>query len=280
MRRSSSLATRLAAVLVVMLLASACIDLGPVAIDEVPAPDGPGSDDAPKTPALPAPPKAGTAVSDVAAPKAYGFSCSDSKSEVAASGAPSVSAGDATIFIGMQQVSSNNQDPRVVRFDGAKQTWCRDDIETGDDDGRGYGLLWSGDTLYGVFSATGTQGAASGDYRRYTTKGWLKTYSDASPRGGGGPKASVILRFDPADGTADAGSFLTALTSEGKTNSLAVTSLALDGDQLTVGANSYFRPRRADRSAMDCTGDSPFAATYDFDAALTTVTRATAVGCS
>jgi hypothetical protein len=47
------------------------------------------------------------------------------------------------------------------------------------------------DALYGVFTATGTQGTSSTDYRRFTTTGWLTSYG-----AGGGPKVSVILKIN------------------------------------------------------------------------------------
>lgn len=221
-----------------------------------------------------------SAAADVRKADKFSFSCGDGESEVAASGAARVSSGDATIYVGTQQVSANNQDPRVVRFDSGRQTWCRDDLETTGDDHRGYGLLWSGDALYAVFSVTGTQGSPSEDFRRFATEGWLTSFSDASPRGGGGPKAAVIARLDPATGDGLTASYLTALTSKGKTNSLAVTSLDLDRDTLVVGANSWWRPRRADRTAMECTGDSPFPTTYHFTADLSDVTSVESDRCS
>lgn len=61
-------------------------------------------------------------------------------------------------------------------------------------------MLWSGDLLYVVFTATGAQGDASGDLRRFTQQGWLTSYSDASPGGGGGAKVSAIVQLDPATG--------------------------------------------------------------------------------
>jgi hypothetical protein len=204
----------------------------------------------------------------------YAIGCGQDEATVAASGAPRVTRGEATIYIGTAQVSGANQDPRVVRFDGGRQTWCRDDLERGNDDGRGYGLLWSGDLLLAVVSATGTQGDPSGDLRRFTGSGWLRHYSDASPGGGGGPKVAAVVALDPATGAGvpGVGTWLTALTGAGKVNSLLVTSLERAGDGVRVGVASWYSPRRADRTAMTCEGSSPFTVTYTFDASLRSVT--------
>jgi hypothetical protein len=217
--------------------------------------------------------------SDVRAADLYAFSCTDDEEAVAASGAARVGAGGDTIYAGAQQVSGDNQDPRVVRFDGGRQSWCRDDLERSGDDGRAYGLLWSGDALYVAVSANGTQGAASGDLRRYTTGGWLTSYSDASPSGGGGAKASALVRIDPATGEPSAGTWITSVTSAGKTNSLVITSLAFSHGVIVVGVDSWFSPRRPDRSPLQCTGDSPFQVVYRFTPDLTSVLDVSADRC-
>lgn len=216
---------------------------------------------------------AGAAVSDVGEAALHAITCEQTEAQVAASSAPRVTQGDATVYIGAQQVSGDNQDPRVVRFDGGRQTWCRDDLERSGDDGRGYGLLWSGDTLLGVFSATGNQGDASGDLRRFTGSGWLKSYADASPLGGGGPKVAVVVGLDPDTGAgiAGLGTWITALNF-GKVNSATVTGLDLVDGGIEVEVNSAFASRRPDRSAADCDDTSPFPTTYTFNRSLTEVT--------
>jgi hypothetical protein len=297
MRPHMKTTARLAAIAALALAVTACADLAPEPLDTPPAPadpppvvtvnepaagnDGersekpqPRADGGTDAPAGPASVAVGEATR-------YAFSCSGDEAAVAASGAPHVTQGDSTIYIGTQQVSANNQDPRIVRFDDGQQAWCRSDLERNGDDGRGYGLLWAGDTLYGVFSATGTQGEPSGDLRRFTGDGWLTSYSDASPRGGGGPKASAIIQLDPAtgDGMPGRGTYLTAEAKQ-KTNSLVVTDLALTGDTLTVSADSWYSPRGSDRRPLDCSGSSPFATTFTFSADLTTVTDVQVQGCS
>jgi hypothetical protein len=213
---------------------------------------------------------------DVGEPVLHAITCDQTEAQVAASGAPRVTRGDATVYIGAQQVGGDDQAPRVVRFDGGARTWCRNDLERSGDDGRGYGLLWSGEVLLGVFSAVGNQGDPAGDLRRFTESGWLRSYADASPRGGGGAKVAVLVALDAGTGTGipGRGTWITA-DNGGKVNSATVTGLALDGDGVRVSVTSAFAPRRADRSAADCSGSSPFTADYVFDASLGSVAAVT-----
>lgn len=208
------------------------------------------------------------------------FSCTDSEAVVADKGGPRVTNGDSTIYIGYRQLG-NNKDPVAARFTESVQDWCHDDYETTGDDNTGYGLFWDGSAggLYGVFSATGTQGDPSQDFRRFATAGWLKSYSDASS-GGGGPKVAILARMDPATGAVLAASFVTARKpSDGKVNSLVVKDLELANGQLVVRADSWYSPRNPDRSVIDCDGDSPFDYTIRFTTDLSTVNYAAAPGC-
>jgi hypothetical protein len=251
----------------------------PSAAASAPAPPAPAATAAP-TPPPSAPPAPVAAGSDVGPPDLYPFSCDDSEAAVAASGAPHVAAGSGAVYVGAEQVAGDNQDPRVVRFDGGRQVWCRDDLETSGDDGRAYGLLWSGDALYVAVSAVGTQGDPDGDLRRYTGSGWLTSYSDASPGGGGGAKASVVVRLDPATGAGVTGTWLTAVTADGRTNSLIVTSLVTEGGAVVVGTDAWYSPRGADRRPLSCTGGSPFPTTYTFTPDLDAVLDVRSRGCT
>lgn len=208
------------------------------------------------------------------------FSCSDGEATVAAKGGASVSSGGQTIYIGYRQLG-NNKDPIAASFTGGLQDWCHTDYESTPDDNEGYGLFWDGTAsgLYGVFSATGTQGSSSEDFRRFATNGWLSSYTDGSPGGGGGPKAAIVARLDPATGLAQEATFITAVLSSGKTNSMQVTDLALENGLLHVQANSWYSPRNLDKSGMSCSGSSPFAYTLYLTADLTTAVSAAADNC-
>jgi hypothetical protein len=207
--------------------------------------------------------------------KGVTFTCNDSEATIKAKNGPKVTFGTTTIYIGYQQVSSVNKDPRIVRFDNGVRKWCRTDYETTGDDGTGYGLLWDGSgVLYGVFTSTGSQ--TGNDFRRFATGRWLSSYGS-----GGGPKVAVIARINPTDGTVNYATFVSARKlSDGKTNSLTVTGLSWNGTNLTVQANSWSNPRRPDRSSMTCTGASPFQYTAVFSGDLIKVNSATAVTCS
>ncbi|WP_066377532.1 hypothetical protein [Anabaena sp. CA = ATCC 33047] len=206
--------------------------------------------------------------------KAVTFSCQDNETTIKLKNGPKVVNGLTTIYIGYQQVSSINQNPILIRFDNGRRRWCRTDYETTLDDGTGYGLYWDGGkNMYGVFSATGTQNG--NDFRRFATQGWLTSYGS-----GGGAKVAVLTRIDPGNGNITRASFLSARKpSDGKTNSLVVTGLSWNGKALTVNAQSWWSPRRRDRSSMTCSGSSPFQYTVVFSGDLKRVDSASAVNC-
>ncbi len=202
------------------------------------------------------------------------FTCKDTEATIKGKNGPKVTFGTTNIYIGYQQVSSSNKDPRIVRFDNGVQTWCRSDYETTNDDGTGYGLLWDGKgVLYGVFSSTGSQ--TGNDFRRFATGRWLPSYGS-----GGGPKVAVLASIDPTNGNVNYATFLSAIRpTDGKTNSLVVTGLSWNGSNLTVKADSWWSPRLANKNSMTCTGSSPYKYTAVFTGDLSKVNSASAVGC-
>lgn len=205
--------------------------------------------------------------------KAVTFTCNDSEASIKAKNGPRVSFGPTTIYIGYQQVSSTNQDPRIIRFDNGFRTWCRTDYETTNDDGRGYGLIWNGgNILYGVFSSTGTQ--TGNDFRRFSKNGWLPSYGS-----GGGAKVAVIAQINPANGNVYHATFLSALLANGRSNSLEVKNLSWNGKNLTVKGNAWWAPRRSNKTYMNCSGSSPFQYTTVFTPDLTKVTSSSAINC-
>jgi RTX calcium-binding nonapeptide repeat (4 copies) len=190
-----------------------------------------------------------------------------------------VTAGTTTLYIGFNQVSGNNQNPWVASFTNGSLNWYRTDYEVTDDDGKGTHLVWDGGTnLYAAFTATGTQGTPEQDFRRFATAGWLKSYSDASPGGGGGGRVGILAKLDPLTGDVLNASFLTALNGT-KTNSVFVQNLSLNGSNLVVQADSAFAPRKADRTAMVRNGNPKVSPNYtvEFAPDLGSVIRATAV---
>jgi RTX calcium-binding nonapeptide repeat (4 copies) len=173
--------------------------------------------------------------------------------------------GTTTLYIGYNQVTSGsngNQDPWVASFTNGKLNWYRKDYEVTPDDSRGTDLVWDGGSnLYAAFTSTGTQGTPEQDFRRFATNGWLKSYSDASPGGGGGGKVAILAKLDPLTGDVLTASFLTALNGT-KTNSVSVKDLTLNGDNLVVQADTAFAPRKSDKTALTRNGTATVSPNY------------------
>jgi RTX calcium-binding nonapeptide repeat (4 copies) len=161
--------------------------------------------------------------------------------------------GTTTLYIGYNQVTSGsngNKDPWVASFTNGKLNWYRKDYEVTPDDSQGTDLVWDGGSnLYAAFTSTGTQGTPDQDFRRFATNGWLRSYSDASPGGGGGAKVAILAKLDPLTGEVLTASFLTALNGT-KTNSVSVKDLSLNGNNLVVQADTAFAPRKPDKTAL------------------------------
>ncbi len=225
-------------------------------------------------PTVTAPPTVASSVSET-----VNFAGVDTTSEAAvrALGGPSITVDNTTLYIGYEQVSSNNQDPRLISFTNGVRDWYRTDYEVTNDDSTGTGLVWDGttDSLYATFTSTGSQGTPDQDFREFATNGWLRSYGP-----GGGAKVSILARIDPATGDVLDATFISAILSSGNSNSLSVTNLGLDGDNVVVSASSFFSPRRIDTTAMQQTvsGGSPFDYTIEFTPNLSAAVRAEAPG--
>ena len=214
-------------------------------------------------------------VASQVADQAKRFGPNDTKADLLAREVPHVTIGDATIFVGYQQVSNNNQDPIVMRFDGDDRTYARTDYETSGDDGKAYGLLWDGgDVLYVAFSVTGTQGSASEDFRRFANGGWFSSYGR-----GGGPKAAVLAKLDPDSGEGLKATYLRSQLSNGNSNSFVIKGLDYADETVTVQANAWFSPPSLDGTPMSCQGSSPFDYTVKLNSDLSQATAVTASGC-
>ncbi|MDY6802461.1 MAG: calcium-binding protein [Cyanobacteriota bacterium] len=209
------------------------------------------------------------------------FAPGDSEQAIAATGAPSITIGTQTIYVGTWQKTGINQDPIIASFDDVNpaNNWTRTDYESTGADGRGYGLFWDGDDLYSVFSTDGTQGSASEDFRRAATdaeQSWLRSYGQ-----GGGAKIAVVAKIDETTGEMTDAAFLSAVLSNGNSNSLAVTDLSVNGSgNLEVSANSFFNPRNPNGSKMTKVGSegSPFDYTVEIQPDLSRVVSTSAVG--
>jgi hypothetical protein len=201
-------------------------------------------------------------------------SCSADFNTFSANAAASVTQGSSTIFAAYRQVSGNNQDPVIARFTSGTQDWCNDGYETTGDDGRAYGLYWDGGgDFYGIFSATGTQ--PGDNYTRFTQNGWLTSYGS-----GGGGKVIILLRINATTGAAIDGTYVTARLSNGNSNSAQATGIDVVNGNVVLRYNAWFSPRNTDKSAMSCSGGSPFDTYIEFNGTLTTAIGTTASRCT
>ncbi|MBP0005730.1 MAG: hypothetical protein J7642_18765 [Cyanobacteria bacterium SBC] len=209
------------------------------------------------------------------------FTNSSTQSQIAASGAQSITMGTQTIYIGTNQVSGSNQNPIIASFDSSNPSnnWVRTDYETTGADGRGYGLFWDGTNLFAVFSTDGTQGTSSQDWRRASggaTQNWLKNYGQ-----GGGAKVAVLSKVDPVTGNLQSAAYLSAVLSDGDSNTLTITDITKNGSgNLVVKAQSYFNPRNPDGTKMTkvTSASSPFDYTVEITPDLRTVVNTSAIG--
>lgn len=195
--------------------------------------------------------------------------------EAAFAALPHVTVGAATIYVGFDQVSGNNQDPVVARFDAGQPIWCRSHEDDGPD-GRAHGVTWDGGPYaYVVYTIVGGGSDLEGK------GGWLSSYAPGSISGGG-PKVSVVGRVDVSDGELDAATFVIAVKSDNKVNSHgprgAVTVLAGGGVEF-LGASAHKAIDADGESAMDCT-DYPFDTRYRFSPDLGQLLCADATNCA
>ncbi|MEL7502315.1 MAG: DUF4114 domain-containing protein [Cyanobacteria bacterium J06554_6] len=194
---------------------------------------------------------------------------------------PSITVGGSIFFAGYEQATAINQNPVLRAFDSVTgiELWARDDYETGGPDGRAIGLASTGGNLYVIFTVDGADGDTSQDLRRAATDAetaWLRSYGS-----GGGAKVSVLGLIDPANGDLLQTAYLTAILSNGNTNSLLVTDVATNDDgNLVVSAESFFSPRGTDGAALTqvTTSSSPFAYTVELTPDLKRVVSTSAVG--
>jgi hypothetical protein len=182
----------------------------------------------------------------------HNFDCSTQESAIPAA-TPRITTGNTTYYIGTTQVTSINQNPILASFTNGVQDWCRVDYEQTGVDGRGYGLLATpnGD-IYAVFSVDG----GSNDFNFGADNGWINSYGS-----GGGPKASVVSKINPANGDPITGSFITAKLANGNTNTAMITSIGYNPDEsIELSVNSFFCPLDINKNPIDCSqfGSSPF----------------------
>jgi len=176
--------------------------------------------------------------------------------EMVASGAPSITRGKTTIFVGFQQYG-NNQDPVFFRFDDGQKVYC-EHHEKESPDGRAHGITGGvAQPFWAVYSLTGggtalVIWAKGGFFYRY---------------GGGGNSSAVrvIAEVETKCGTVQKPTLVPAKRERGtKTKTLkpadALTVLA-DGSLELVG-KSAFAPLNPDKSVM-CVPMTEYPSAFD-----------------
>ena len=201
-----------------------------------------------------------------------GVNCDNTAAEMESRGAPGLTFGDTTIYVGFEQ-EGQNQNPLFVRFDGGAKVYC-EHHETEGPDGRAVGLTWDGgDTAYVVYTIVGGGSSLEGK------GGWIASYAPGAISGGGA-KVSYVGRVETTYGTLRSGTFIIAVKSDNKVNSHgprgAVTVLQ-DGNIEFLGASAH-KPIDDGIAPMDCT-DYPFDSRYHLTADLGSLVCADCTNC-
>lgn len=148
--------------------------------------------------------------------------------------------------VGYDQVSSNDQDPFVLKRDASgNQLWRIRHDQTPVDARALYVALDGDGRPYVVFTADG----GSNDADRYQTNHVESGAFGAAPfagyGSGGGAKVSIIARLDSETGRIEAGTYLRARLSNGNTNTLVGTGLRVSGSTVEVSVDSAAWPPAA-----------------------------------
>ncbi len=199
-------------------------------------------------------------------------SCDASEEELSA--LAHVTIQDTTIYVGWEQVSANNQDPIVARFDRGERVYCRYH-ETETPDGRAVAITWDGgETAYVVYTVVGGGTSLEGK------GGWLSSYAPGAISGGG-PRVSYVGKINAENGDLVAGTFVIAVKSDNKVNTHrpAGPVTVLENGEVEFLGESAHKPIDSDgRNAMDCT-DYPFSSRYRFSPDLTSLVCADCTNC-
>lgn len=194
--------------------------------------------------------------------------------ESAFSDAASVTVGDTTLYVGHEQVSANNQDPVVARFDDGEAVYCHYHEDDGPD-GRAVGLTWDGGQFaYVIYTVVGGGTDLEGK------GGWLDSYAPGAISGGG-PKVSYVGRVEVETGELESGTFIISVLTSGSVNTHnpSAAPTVLEDSTVQFLGESAHKPIDADGStSMDCT-DYPFDTKYVFSSDLSELICAESSNC-
>ena len=201
------------------------------------------------------------------------------------SAVPIIEADGKRIYIGLENPTGINKNPviRAYNISDGSEAWVQGGsaYESGGPDGTGIGLAWSGTKLYAVFTIDGGDtGSNLSTEAQDADTAWLRSYGAADDPA----KVSIIGEINTATGALEQSAFLTAIKSNGKTNSLLVTNITVNSSgNLVVTADSFFTPRQVNGQAFQnktTTADSPFTYTVELTPDLKRVLSTFAEGWS
>ncbi|MFO8042876.1 MAG: hypothetical protein R6U25_06725, partial [Alkalispirochaeta sp.] len=146
-----------------------------------------------------------------------------------------------TYVVGYDQVSSNNQDPYVIKRNAdGDQVWGYYHDQTPVDARAVLVALDDEDRPYVAFTTDGGSNDSDRFQRNHVVDGAFADAPFDNYGTGGGAKVTVIARLDPDTGRIERGTFLVArLTSNNETNSMAPQGLDVSGTTVLLDVNSY-----------------------------------------
>jgi len=188
--------------------------------------------------------------------------------------------GGVTYEVGYDQVSSNDQDPYVIKKNSdGDQVWGYYHDQTPVDARAVLVTLDAQNRPYVVFTTDGGSNDSDRIQLNHVTEGAFSDAPFTSYGAGGGAKVTIIARLDPDTGKIERGTFLVArLTSNDDTNSMGPEGLAISGDQVLLDVNSYAWPpgegaTQNNWNYYTTSGSTPLALRYTFPADLTEISE-------
>ncbi len=162
--------------------------------------------------------------------------------------------------VGLEQVSSNNQNPFVEKYNSAGTLlWKKIHASTGVDERAVLvSIAEDGTTPFVVFTVDGGSNDSNFITKKETESGafdnvFLNSYGRAS----GAAKVAVIARLNPENGKISKATFLMSRTKEGninateKTNTFVVDNFDVTSNAVRIEGRSWFLPPSKDATASN-----------------------------
>jgi hypothetical protein len=231
------------------------------------------------SPPVEIPPSAGAWRSDYAEAQidvdSSGNDCTTTAEALEGSDLARVVVEEAALYVGYDQVSSDNQDPVVALVRDGAVAWCRHHEDDGPDC-RALGVTWDGgDFAYVVYTIVG----GGTDLEK---PGWFGSYGGHAGISGGGSKVSVVGRVETESGELEVATHIIAIKSDGKVNShvpAGAVRVLSDGSVEFYGESAHKALGADGRGPMGCT-DYPFDSRYRFTSDLSAALCAECSNCT